>query len=72
MATQLRYRGVSYDPAAHEQLSDQPVEHTYRGRHFNAATRHEAAPSKTDVALHYRGSIYHQRQAEAARDLKQR
>jgi hypothetical protein len=71
MATKLRYRGVSYDPAQHEKLSDKPVEHVYRGQHFDAATRHEAAPVNTEVELHYRGSVYHHRQAEAASQVKQ-
>ena len=67
MANQLRYRGVSYDPAQHERLSDTPVEHAYRGHHFEAATRHEPATTTADAELHYRGTVYHQRQAEAAR-----
>ncbi|MEB3184524.1 MAG: DUF4278 domain-containing protein [Cyanobacteriota bacterium] len=71
MATHLRYRGVSYDPAQHEKLSDKPVDHVYRGRHYEAATRHDVAPVDTEVELHYRGSVYHHRQAQAARELKQ-
>jgi hypothetical protein len=71
MATQLRYRGVSYDPAQHEKLSDAPVDHVYRGRHFDAATRHEAAPVNTEAELHYRGTVYHHNQAEAARQVRE-
>ena len=69
MATQLRYRGVSYDPAQHETLSDKPVEHVYRGHHYDVATLHEAAPVNTEAELHYRGTVYHHRQAEAAREV---
>jgi hypothetical protein len=71
MATQLRYRGVSYDPSQHEKLSDTPVEHSYRGRHFDAAARHEAALTNTEAELHYRGTVYHHRQAEAAQQVNQ-
>lgn len=71
MATQLRYRGVNYDPTQHEKLSDTPVEHVYRGRHFDAATRHVAAPVNSGAELHYRGSVYHHNQAEAARQVNQ-
>ena len=71
MATQFRYRGISYDPAQHEQLSSQPVDHVYRGQHFDAAPRHEAAPVDEVVELHYRGTVYHHRQAEAAAQVKQ-
>ena len=71
MATYLRYRGVSYDPAQHEQLSNAPVDHIYRGHHYNAATRHEAAPVDPDVLLAYRGHVYHHRQAEASRQVQQ-
>ena len=71
MATQLRYRGVSYDPTQHEKLSDTPVEHSYRGRHFDAAARHEAALANTEAELHYRGTVYHHRQAEAAQQVNQ-
>ena len=66
MATKLRYRGINYDPSRHEKLSDRPVQHTYRGRHFDAAIRHEAAPVNTETELHYRGSAYRHHQAKAA------
>jgi hypothetical protein len=71
MATYLRYRGVSYDPAQHEQLSAAPVDHVYRGHHYDAAPRHEVAPSDAEVELTYRGHAYHHRQAEAARQVQQ-
>jgi hypothetical protein len=71
MATKLRYRGVSYDPAQHEQPPTQPVDHVYRGRHFDASLRHESAPANTEAELHYRGTVYHHRQDQAARQVEQ-
>lgn len=59
MASQLRYRGVSYDPRNHEQLSADPVEHIYRGRRYSAPPRHLAAPVNSQAELHYRGIAYH-------------
>ena len=41
------------------------------GRHFDAATRHEAAPANTEAELHYRGTVYHHNQAEAARQVRE-
>lgn len=70
MTTPLRYRGVSYDPSQHERLSDVPVDHAYRGRHYDAATRHQAATAHTGAELHYRGTVYHHRSDEAASQAK--
>ena len=64
--TKLQYRGVAYDNADHEQPSKAPVEHTYRGHHFEAPLNHEAAPVDTDVELQYRGHHYHHQAAQAA------
>lgn len=58
MATQLRYRGQAYDKASHEKPSTRPVEHTYRGRHYQAPLLHEAAPADTKADLCYRGLHY--------------
>ncbi|MFM2158028.1 MAG: hypothetical protein RLZZ124_502 [Cyanobacteriota bacterium] len=69
--TRLQYRGVSYDNAQHEQPSATPVDHAYRGLHYSASLRHEAAPVDTGLELHYRGQVYHHRQAEAAREVNQ-
>ena len=69
--TKLQYRGVSYDNAQHEQPSTTPVDHAYRGQHYSAALRHEAADVDTDAELHYRGSVYHHRAAEAARQVNE-
>ena len=69
--TKLQYRGVSYDNATHEQPSTQPVDHAYRGQHYEAPLRHEAADVDTNVELHYRGQAYHHRQAEAARQVNE-
>ena len=57
--TQLLYRGVSYDNSRHEQPSTAPVDHAYRGHHYNAPLRHEAAHVDPDLELHYRGHVYH-------------
>ena len=56
------YRGVSYAPAQDAQVSDAPVEHTYRGLQYSASLRHQAAAPDASVELHYRGSVYHHRQ----------
>lgn len=58
MATQLRYRGLSYGKDSHEHPSSRPVEHTYRGRHYLAPLRHEVVPSVTKADLCYRGHHY--------------
>jgi hypothetical protein len=59
MPSQLRYRGLSYDPLSHEQLSADPVEHTYRGLHYSSPPRHLAAPVNSQSELRYRGIAYH-------------
>ena len=69
--TKLQYRGVSYDNATHEQPSPQPVDHAYRGHHYEAPLRHEAAPVDAEVELQYRGHVYHHRQAEASQQVNQ-
>lgn len=69
--TKLRYRGVSYDNAQHEQPAATPVDHAYRGHHYNASLRHEAADVHTGVELHYRGTIYQHRRDEAANQVDQ-
>ena len=69
--TKLQYRGVSYDTANHEQPAATPVEHAYRGQHFEAPLRHEAAAVDVSVDLQYRGHHYHHRQAAAAAQVNQ-
>ena len=69
--TKLQYRGVSYDNAIHEQPRAQPVDHTYRGQHYDAPLRHQAAEFNTEVELQYRGHTYHQRRTEAAQEVNQ-
>jgi len=64
---QRTYRGVAYDANQHEQPSTATVDHTYRGHHYEAPLRHEAAEADDAVELHYRGTVYQHRQAEAAR-----
>ena len=69
--SKLQYRGVTYDNATHEQPTSVPVEHAYRGQHFESPLRHEAASVDTAVDLQYRGQHYHHRQAEAASQVNQ-
>ena len=69
--TKLQYRGVSYDNAIHEQPSSQPVDRSYRGQHYDAPLRHQAAAVNTEVELQYRGHTYHQRRTEAAQEVNQ-
>ncbi len=66
MTGPLRYRGVPYDTAAHEQTSDRPVEHVYRGRAYLAPLRHPPAPTEPTAELRYRGRRYlsHRGQAD--------
>ena len=68
--TKLHYRGVAYDNATHEHPSSTPVDHVYRGQHFDAALNHEAAAVDTEVELQYRGQVYHHRAAEAAAEVQ--
>ncbi|MFM9073002.1 MAG: DUF4278 domain-containing protein [Cyanobium sp.] len=58
MTTPLRYRGLPYEKSSHEQPSTRPVEHTYRGRRYQAALLHEAATADTKAVLCYRGLLY--------------
>ncbi len=62
----LQYRGVSYAADQHEHPSQQPVEHVYRGQHFNAPLGHDPAAVNTEVELQYRGATYHHRAKDAA------
>ena len=64
--TKLQYRGVAYDATQHEHPSQQPVEHVYRGQHFDAPLGHEPADVNTEVELQYRGATYHHRVKEAS------
>ena len=62
--TRLQYRGIAYDKLQRQQPSATPVEHAYRGLHFNSTLRHEAAAVDPDRTCHDRGHEYHH-QAEA-------
>lgn len=64
--TKLHYRGVAYDNATHEEPAVAPVDHVYRGHHYEAPLRHEAASVDPEQELQYRGHAYHHRAAEAA------
>ncbi len=68
--TERTYRGVTYKPNEHERASRAYVEHIYRGKRYEAPLRHEAAQIDESTELHYRGSVYHHRQEEAAFKLK--
>ncbi|MFQ6539189.1 MULTISPECIES: DUF4278 domain-containing protein [Aphanothece] len=63
--SKLRYRGIPYNADQHEHPSAEAVEHTYRGRHFFAPLRHEAAPVDPLVELQYRGTSYHHHSRES-------
>jgi hypothetical protein len=69
--TKLLYRGVIYDSATHEHPSSAPVEHIYRGQHFEAPLNHDIAPVDPSQVLHYRGHVYHHQAAEAAKQVNQ-
>lgn len=55
----LCYRGLPYDHTHDELPSPVPVEHTYRGRHFEAPLRHQASLTDKALDLIYRGHHYH-------------
>lgn len=59
--TRLHYRGVSYDPAQHQQPTENAVVHVYRGHRYSVPLRHEAAQVDPSLELHYRGHLYHHR-----------
>ncbi|MEB3316942.1 MAG: DUF4278 domain-containing protein [Cyanobacteriota bacterium] len=59
MTTPLRYRGVAYDANTHEQASDRPVTHVYRGRAYSAPLRHPVIAADHEAKLCYRGQPYH-------------
>jgi hypothetical protein len=63
------YRGVAYSPAQHESRPPEPVEHVYRGQRYMAPLRHAEVQADPELELHYRGSVYHHRVAEAAAEL---
>ena len=58
MTNHLRYRGVAYDASLHEQSSDRPVQHVYRGHAYVAPLRRPAAPGDAAIDLCYRGHHY--------------
>ncbi len=65
----LLYRGVPYDASQHEHPSAQPVDHVYRGQHYEAPLKHEPAPMDSELELLYRGHAYHHRAEAAARQV---
>ncbi len=58
MSSFLLYRGVAYDAQAHEQPSDRPVVHMYRGQAYSAPLRHPVSESRQKTDLCYRGQRY--------------
>jgi hypothetical protein len=57
--SQLLYRGIRYDSRHPETRTAVPVEHVYRGTHFNAPLHHSPAAVNPHQELHYRGHAYH-------------
>ncbi|TGG83815.1 MAG: DUF4278 domain-containing protein [Aphanocapsa feldmannii 277cV] len=57
----LTYRGVTYDTTAHEAISTVPVDHVYRGVHYNEALHHDVPRAAQTVKLTYRGKVYQAR-----------
>ncbi len=65
----LCYRGVAYGTAQRQRHPAEPaapVVHVYRGVSYTAPLCHGPAPLDPALELHYRGSTYHHRLAEAA------
>jgi hypothetical protein len=58
MTSPLRYRGVAYDAGTHEQASDRPVKHVYRGHAYTAPLRHPVVGANQQADLYYRGQHY--------------
>lgn len=67
--TKLHYRGVAYDANQHEHPSAQPVDHIYRGQHYEAPLKHEPAAVDCELEFHYRGHVYRHRAEVASRQV---
>jgi hypothetical protein len=59
----LCYRGLPYDHTHDELPSPAPIDHVYRGHHFDASLRHQPSPVDAAQDLVYRGTHYHHHQA---------
>ncbi len=59
----LCYRGLPYDHTQDELPSPAPIDHVYRGHHYDAPLRHEPSPVDEALDLVYRGTHYHHHQA---------
>ncbi len=59
----LCYRGLPYDHSHDEFPSPAPIDHVYRGHHYDAPLRHEPSPVDEALDLVYRGTHYHHHQA---------
>ncbi|WP_216902054.1 DUF4278 domain-containing protein [Synechococcus sp. CCY 9618] len=55
----LCYRGLRYDHSHDEPPSTVPVEHVYRGHHYDAPLRHQPSLTDEERDLVYRGTHYH-------------
>jgi hypothetical protein len=59
----LCYRGLPYDHAHDELPSPAPIDHVYRGHHYDAPLRHQPSPVDEGLDLVYRGTHYHHHHA---------
>jgi hypothetical protein len=59
----LCYRGLRYDHTHDELPSPAPIDHVYRGHHYDAPLRHQPSPVDGALDLIYRGTHYHHHQA---------
>ena len=67
---QLKYRGIDYNTEQRDVPSDRPVDHVYRGVHFNRSALHQPdAHADRPVRLSYRGTSYETRRAQSAAHL---
>jgi len=59
----LCYRGLPYDHSHDASPSAAPIDHVYRGHHYDAPLRHEPSPVDEALDLVYRGTHYHHHHA---------
>lgn len=59
----LCYRGIRYDHTHDELPSPAPIDHVYRGHHYDAPLRHQPSPVDGALDLIYRGNHYNHHHA---------
>jgi hypothetical protein len=59
----LCYRGLPYDHSHDASPSPAPIDHIYRGHHYDAPLRHEPSPVDEALDFVYRGTHYHHHHA---------